>query len=142
MAQYRTGVYQPGDKLIAGVTLYLYGSDGAPIFDFSTGQQMSATTDANGFYEFTDLPGNQLYSVAEEPLSEQPEVASNSANGENDRARPDGGRHDRRRCRQIRATRSISKRSSPWAEPRFDRGRRKFRWRSAARRRTTTSAWW
>ena len=81
VAQYRSGVYQPGDKLIAGVTLYLYGSDGAPIFDFSTGQQMSATTDANGFYAFTNLPGNQLYSVAEQPLSEQPEVAANGAKG-------------------------------------------------------------
>ena len=38
--------------------------------------KMSATTDANGFYEFTNLPGNQLYSVAEQPLSEQPEVAA------------------------------------------------------------------
>jgi serine-aspartate repeat-containing protein C/D/E len=81
IAQYRTGVYQPGDKLIAGVTLYLYGSDGSPIIDFSTGQQVSTTTDANGFYEFTDLPGNQAYSVVEEPLSSQPEVSGNSAQG-------------------------------------------------------------
>ena len=40
VSQYRTGVYQPGDNLIAGVTLYLYGADGSPIIDFSTGQQI------------------------------------------------------------------------------------------------------
>jgi uncharacterized surface anchored protein len=65
---YRTGVYQPGDKPIAGVTIYLGNADGQLILDNSL-NPMSTVTDANGFYEFTDLPAG-TYTVFQLPADQ------------------------------------------------------------------------
>ena len=50
----RDGVRDAGDKPIAGVTVLLYDGQGNPVLD-GQGHQLSAVTDANGFYEFTGL---------------------------------------------------------------------------------------
>ncbi len=50
----RDGVRNAGDKPIAGVTLLLYDGQGNPVLD-GQGHQLTAVTDANGFYEFTGL---------------------------------------------------------------------------------------
>ena len=50
----RTGVRTPTDKPIAGVTLALYDEAGNVVLSDS-GQPLTAVTDGNGFYQFTDL---------------------------------------------------------------------------------------
>ena len=61
---YRTGVFQPSDKRIAGVTLYLGNGDGQVILDNNL-QPIAAVTDANGFYQFTGLQAGN-YTVLEQ----------------------------------------------------------------------------
>ena len=61
---YRTGVFQPSDKRIAGVTLYLGNGDGQVILDDNL-QPIAAVTDANGFYQFTGLQAGN-YTVLEQ----------------------------------------------------------------------------
>ncbi len=50
----RDGKRTPNDKPIAGVTLLLYDGTGNPILD-SQGHQLTAKTNAAGFYQFTGL---------------------------------------------------------------------------------------
>ena len=50
----RTGVYQAGDPLIAGVTLVLGDANGNILYG-SNGKPIETTTDANGAYAFTGL---------------------------------------------------------------------------------------
>jgi protocatechuate 3,4-dioxygenase beta subunit len=61
---YRTGVFQPSDKRIAGVTLYLGNGDGQVILDNNL-QPITAVTDANGYYQFTGLQAGN-YTVLEQ----------------------------------------------------------------------------
>ena len=61
----RDGVRRPGDAPIAGVTLELADASGALLLD-QHGNPIQVTTDANGFYLFTNLP-HGLYSVVEVP---------------------------------------------------------------------------
>jgi serine-aspartate repeat-containing protein C/D/E len=57
----RTGVRQPGDAPVPGVTLMLADATGTPLLDQS-GNPIETTTDASGYYQFTGLPPG-LYSV-------------------------------------------------------------------------------
>jgi serine-aspartate repeat-containing protein C/D/E len=57
----RTGIRQPGDAPVPGVTLMLADATGMPLLDQS-GNPIETTTDANGYYQFTGLPAG-LYSV-------------------------------------------------------------------------------
>jgi protocatechuate 3,4-dioxygenase beta subunit len=57
----RTGIRQPGDAPVPGVTLMLADATGTPLLDQS-GNPIEATTDASGYYQFTGLPPG-LYSV-------------------------------------------------------------------------------
>ena len=57
----RTGIRQPGDAPVPGVTLMLANAVGMPLLNQS-GNPIEATTDANGYYQFTGLPAG-LYSV-------------------------------------------------------------------------------
>jgi protocatechuate 3,4-dioxygenase beta subunit len=54
-ATLRNGVRDAGDLPIAGVTLLLGNINGEPILD-AAGQARTAVTDANGYYEFGNLP--------------------------------------------------------------------------------------
>lgn len=57
-ATVRDGLRTSDDQPIAGVTLLLTYTGGEPVLD-GNGQQRTAVTDANGYYEFTDLaPGS------------------------------------------------------------------------------------
>ncbi|MGI6420209.1 MAG: SdrD B-like domain-containing protein [Thermoguttaceae bacterium] len=60
---YGDGQLKPDDQRIAGVVLQLGDGSGAPLLDLS-GNPITAVTDQNGYYEFTNLyPG--LYTVLE-----------------------------------------------------------------------------
>jgi protocatechuate 3,4-dioxygenase beta subunit len=60
---YRDGQFTPDDTPIPGVVLQLGDASGAPLLD-SQGNPITAVTDANGYYEFTNLePG--LYTVVQ-----------------------------------------------------------------------------
>ncbi len=50
------GTQDPGEPGIPGVTLTLTGPDGGPVTDINGDPVGPVTTDANGFYVFTDLP--------------------------------------------------------------------------------------
>jgi hypothetical protein len=63
----RSGVRQPGDPPIAGVTLELADGAGVLLLD-QHGNPIQAVTDANGFYQFTNLPPS-TYTVIELPPS-------------------------------------------------------------------------
>ncbi|HEV2968343.1 MAG TPA: SdrD B-like domain-containing protein [Pirellulales bacterium] len=70
---YRSGIFQPSDKRLAGVTLYLGDGDGQVILDNNL-QPISTVTDANGFYQFTDLKAG-TYTVLEQlPQDAQPNL--------------------------------------------------------------------
>jgi serine-aspartate repeat-containing protein C/D/E len=57
----RSGIRQPGDTPVPGVTLLLADATGVPLLDQS-GNPIQTTSDANGYYQFTGLPPG-LYSV-------------------------------------------------------------------------------
>ena len=57
----RTGIRQPGDAPVPGVTLMLADATGMPLLN-QQGNPIETTTDANGYYQFTGLPPG-LYSV-------------------------------------------------------------------------------
>ncbi|MCC7086245.1 MAG: fibrinogen-binding protein, partial [Pirellulales bacterium] len=59
----RDGKRTADDTPIAGVRIFLYNAKGEPILD-TQGNQRSTRTDANGYYEFTNLPAG-LYLVRE-----------------------------------------------------------------------------
>ncbi|MGB2712660.1 MAG: SdrD B-like domain-containing protein, partial [Vicinamibacterales bacterium] len=57
---------EPGEPAIAGITIYLDGSNGNPADGTRQGGETSTTTDVNGNFSFTNLaPGN--YTVREDP---------------------------------------------------------------------------
>ena len=72
VALYRTGVFQPGDKRLAGVTLYLGNGDGQLMLDDNL-QPITAVTDANGYYQFTGLKAGN-YTVLEQLPDSQPNL--------------------------------------------------------------------
>ncbi|HVX09745.1 MAG TPA: SdrD B-like domain-containing protein [Pirellulales bacterium] len=57
----RSGIREPGDTPVPGVTLMLADATGTPLLD-QAGNPIETTTDANGFYQFVGLPPG-LYSV-------------------------------------------------------------------------------
>jgi len=57
----RTGIRQPGDTPVPGVTLMLADATGTPLLNQS-GNPIETTTDINGYYQFAGLPPG-LYSV-------------------------------------------------------------------------------
>jgi hypothetical protein len=63
----RNGIRQSGDPPIAGVTLELADGAGMLLLD-QHGNPIEAVTDANGFYQFTNLPPS-TYTVIEVPPS-------------------------------------------------------------------------
>ncbi len=60
----RSGIRQPGDAPVPGVTLTLADATGTPLLD-QLGNRIQVTTDANGYYQFTGLPPG-LYTVVKD----------------------------------------------------------------------------
>ncbi len=64
IAKLRDGVLTPDDKRLSGIVLVLCDASGQPKLD-SHGNQITAVTDANGHYEFTNLYPD-VYSIMEQ----------------------------------------------------------------------------
>ncbi|HWL45759.1 MAG TPA: SdrD B-like domain-containing protein, partial [Ilumatobacter sp.] len=65
----RDGIQDPGEPGIPGVVLILTGPDGEPVTDVFGNPVGPATTDANGRYNFPNLPGGVAYTVTIDPVA-------------------------------------------------------------------------
>ena len=76
----RSGVLAAGDARISGVVVQLCDATGYPLKD-AQGQPITATTDANGYYQFTNLAPGEYSVVEQQPAGYTPGVDTAGSQG-------------------------------------------------------------